>query len=118
MTKDIQPRDRRLDRRRGGLTEAADRRIAHRLPQLGKQRQPRGSRAGVPEALEQGACGILVPPDDPGALRAGIRRLLDQADLAAQFGSRAREHAQRAYSIAAIGDVVEREYRAVLHEAR
>ena len=54
----------------------------------------------------------------PGALRGGIRRLLDQADLAAQFGSRAREHAQRAYSIAVIGDVVEREYRAVLQEAR
>jgi glycosyltransferase involved in cell wall biosynthesis len=73
---------------------------------------------GVPEALDQGECGILVPPDDPGALRAGIRRLLDQADLAAQFGSRAREHAKRAYSIVVIGDVIEREYRAVLQEAR
>jgi glycosyltransferase involved in cell wall biosynthesis len=43
---------------------------------------------GVPEALDQGECGILVPPDNPSALRAGIRRLLDKPDLAAQFGSR------------------------------
>ena len=73
---------------------------------------------GVPEALEQGERGILVPPDDPGALRAGIRRLLDQADLAAAFGSRAREHARRAYAMTVIGDVIEREYRAVLQESR
>jgi glycosyltransferase involved in cell wall biosynthesis len=73
---------------------------------------------GVPEALGQGECGILVPPDDPGALRAGIRRLLDQADLAAGFGSRAQEHAERVYAMTVIGDIVEREYRAVLQESR
>jgi glycosyltransferase involved in cell wall biosynthesis len=73
---------------------------------------------GVPEALGQGACGILVPPDDPDALRAGIRRLLDEADLAAQFGARAQEHAERAYSMTVIGDVIEREYRALVQEPR
>jgi glycosyltransferase involved in cell wall biosynthesis len=73
---------------------------------------------GVPEALEQGECGILVPPDDPGALRAGIRRLLDQAEPAAGFASRAQEHARRAYAMTVIGDVIEREYRAVVLEAR
>ena len=73
---------------------------------------------GVPEALDQGACGILVPPDNPDALRAGIQRLLDEADLAAQFGGRAREHAERAYSMTVIGDVIEREYRALVQEPR
>ena len=72
-------------------------------------------RAG---GARSGECGVLVPPDNPGALRAGIQRLLDEADLAAQFGGRAQEHAKRAYAMTVIGDVIEREYRALLPEAR
>ncbi len=40
-------RHRRFDRRRGGLAKTANRRVAHRLPQLGQQQQVGGRRAGV-----------------------------------------------------------------------
>jgi len=32
---------------------------------------------GMPEALHEGRCGRLVPPDDPGALRDALRAALD-----------------------------------------
>ena len=48
--KDVQALHRRLDRRRRRLAEPADRRVAHRLAQLGEQLQPRRIDRRVPAA--------------------------------------------------------------------
>ncbi|HEV8701914.1 MAG TPA: glycosyltransferase [Candidatus Polarisedimenticolia bacterium] len=48
---------------------------------------------GVPEVLEEGGAGILVPPGDPEALAAAISRLAADERLAAHYGRRARSRA-------------------------
>jgi glycosyltransferase involved in cell wall biosynthesis len=35
---------------------------------------------GVPESLDEGRAGLLVPPEDPAALAAALARLLDHPD--------------------------------------
>jgi len=45
---------------------------------------------GVPEAIEDGQCGLLAPPGAPAGLAAAIGRLLSDADLAGRLGKAAR----------------------------
>ncbi len=50
------------------------------------------SRAGgIPEMIDDGRNGLLVPPGDPGALAAAIVRLLADAPLRRALGAAARE---------------------------
>lgn len=51
------------------------------------------SVGGVPEVLEEGRAGILVPPGDAEALAAAISRLAGDERLAAHLGRRARARA-------------------------
>lgn len=48
---------------------------------------------GIPELMAFGQAGLLVPPEDPGALAAAIGRLLDDETLAKSLGDRAFEAA-------------------------
>lgn len=57
------------------------------------------------EVLEDGKCGMIVPPGDAGALAEGILRLLRDRELREQLATAARERAQ-AFNI----DRVTREY--------
>jgi glycosyltransferase involved in cell wall biosynthesis len=52
----------------------------------------------IPEILE--GCGVLVPPDNPTALRAALGRLLDDPAGAAELGRRARQRCAERYSFA------------------
>lgn len=40
---------------------------------------------GLPEALASGACGVLVPPEDPSALATAITQVLDSPQLLARL---------------------------------
>ena len=51
--------------------------------------QPR--HGSFPELLEATGGGLLVNPDDPADLAAGLRRLMDDPALAEELGSRGRE---------------------------
>jgi glycosyltransferase involved in cell wall biosynthesis len=46
--------------------------------------------SGIPEAVHDGITGLLVPPGDAAALAAALARVVDDKDLAARLGRRAR----------------------------
>jgi len=54
---------------------------------------------GVPELIEDGETGILVPPRNPEALAQGILRLAKDADLRQRMGKAAQERAQERFDI-------------------
>jgi starch synthase len=48
---------------------------------------------GIPEVVSDGETGLLVPPDDPGALAGALSSLLGDPDRAAAMGRLGRERA-------------------------
>jgi glycosyltransferase involved in cell wall biosynthesis len=52
---------------------------------------------GLPDAVEDGITGLLVPPGDPAALRTAFERLLGDPELRASLGTAARSHAKAAF---------------------
>lgn len=57
---------------------------------------------GNTELIEHEVTGLVVPPDDESALRAAIRRLLDDRPLANRLGAAAQQRAREQYSVAAM----------------
>jgi glycosyltransferase involved in cell wall biosynthesis len=53
---------------------------------------------GVPEVIEDGVTGLLVEPDDPGALAAAIRRLASDGALRRRMGDAGRARMKALYS--------------------
>jgi glycosyltransferase involved in cell wall biosynthesis len=53
----------------------------------------------VPEVIDDGASGLVVPPADPTALGNALNRLLTDDALSAGLGEQAREHALANFSI-------------------
>jgi glycosyltransferase involved in cell wall biosynthesis len=52
---------------------------------------------GIPDAVEDEATGLLVPPGDPAALADALRRLAGDPALRARLGAAGREVAARRY---------------------
>jgi phosphatidylinositol alpha-1,6-mannosyltransferase len=57
-----------------------------------------GRSGGVPDAVREGETGILVDPDDPAAVAAGINRLLADAPLRQQLGAAGRRAVETFYN--------------------
>ena len=57
-----------------------------------------------------GVDAILVTPSDPGALAAGIRRVLHDPELAQQLTETGRERSER-YRWSTVTEEIERAYR-------
>ena len=53
---------------------------------------------GIRETVVDGETGLLVPPRDPAALAAAIRRLLDDRELAERLAAEARRRVRERYS--------------------
>ena len=53
---------------------------------------------GVPEAIEDGASGLLVEPHHPAQIAAALRRLIADEDLARRLAATARVRATERYS--------------------
>jgi glycosyltransferase involved in cell wall biosynthesis len=72
---------------------------------------------GIPEVIEAGVHGVLVPPRNEAALAAAVGGLLRDPGGAAQLGARARERCRSEFSL---GRTVERlqELYERLHSAR
>ena len=56
---------------------------------------------GIPDMVEDGVTGLLVPPNDPEALAQGIATLLRDPDRAAKLGEAGRERRRTEFSIEA-----------------
>lgn len=69
---------------------------------------------GVPSIIREGETGLLVPAADPGRLAAGLECLLDDRELAARVGERAREVAEREYGVERMVRATEAVYEEVL----
>ena len=57
---------------------------------------------GVVDLITDQETGLLVPPDDPGALAGALGRLLDDASLRDALGPRARRRVQGSFSLPAV----------------
>lgn len=53
---------------------------------------------GIPELVDEGVTGILVPRDDPGALADALRRLMMDPALRRRIGTEGRDKALQAFS--------------------
>ena len=69
---------------------------------------------GCREVAIPGETGLLVPPDDPGALAAAIETLARAPELRARFGRAARRLAEQRFAEDAIGRAVVELYRRLL----
>jgi glycosyltransferase involved in cell wall biosynthesis len=72
---------------------------------------------GNPELISEQR-GLLVPPDDEGALAAALERLLKDAALRAAFGRNAKEFAQQNFSREMVRDQYQQLYTELLSRKR
>jgi glycosyltransferase involved in cell wall biosynthesis len=70
--------------------------LMHRIPVVAS------SIGALPEMVEDGRTGFIVPPNDPRALAAALIRLLSDPALCRQFGEAGRESAMSRYSSATV----------------
>lgn len=69
---------------------------------------------GIPEAVEDGVTGMLVPPEDPQALADAIRWMVEHPAECAEMGRRGSERA-RLFDVHTIAGQLEAIYHEVLH---
>jgi glycosyltransferase involved in cell wall biosynthesis len=73
---------------------------------------------GIPEVIDHGKTGILVPPEEPEPLCAAVARLLDAPAEARRLGEAARARALARYDVATMARSYEAVYEAVLAQRR
>ncbi len=77
------------------------------------------SRAGgLPEVIRDGETGLLVPPADPAALAAALRRVVLDRALSRRIADKARDAVRLSYDLPKMIDRVESLYDRVLAERR
>ena len=69
---------------------------------------------GIPEIVEDGVTGFLVPPTDTPALTKAVLALLDDDDLRRRMGAAARARAERLFSARAYAHALQHVYRRLL----
>ena len=71
---------------------------------------------GVPEVSLHGESGITVPPGDPAALGRAIRELCGDDALRERLGRGAYQRVRNHFSLEAMADSLQREYKELLEE--
>jgi len=72
---------------------------------------------GVPEVVESGKTGLLVPPGDPGALADGILETLASPERASKMARAGAVDVRRRFSVQRMRDEYERLYEQLLSSA-
>ncbi len=75
------------------------------------------SAGGVPEIVEDGSTGLLVPRKDPGALARAITVLLKDPDRRNRMGAAGRERVERHFTIEQQVRTIESIYRQIVGTA-
>jgi colanic acid/amylovoran biosynthesis glycosyltransferase len=73
---------------------------------------------GVPELVEDGVSGILIPNEDRDALVAAMQRMVEQPDLRVQMGQAARCRAVERFDIRQTVRAYEALYEEILQRKR
>ena len=73
--------------------------------------------SAIPEIIEDGVSGLLVPADDEHALASALVRVLRDHDLARRLGAAGRERQAREFSIERMARGTEEIYRQALRES-
>lgn len=68
----------------------------------------------VPEIIQHGEDGWIVPPNDPSALTQGIEQLLTHRETAERFGSNAQRRVRQMFSLDRMAAEVEAVYQEVI----
>jgi glycogen(starch) synthase len=76
------------------------------------------SAGGIPEVVDDGGTGLLVPPGDVPALAGAMLRLGSDADLRQALGHEGSKRFERHFSLYSLGRETENFYREVLDEWR
>lgn len=71
---------------------------------------------GIPELIDNGVTGFLVPPRNSDAMSAVVSRLLEDADLSSTIGGAAAECARRRFSLDRQADEFLNWYKAVIKD--
>jgi glycosyltransferase involved in cell wall biosynthesis len=69
---------------------------------------------GVPELVEEGVTGFVVPPENPGELARAVNRLLDNPALCLEMGRSAQMKAAREFSATSMQERTADLYQALL----
>jgi glycosyltransferase involved in cell wall biosynthesis len=72
---------------------------------------------GIPELIESGRQGILVPPSEAKALAGAIARLMDDPAYRAELAAEARKKVRQDYGLAQNADRLAAIFHARLREA-
>ena len=79
-----------------GMSNALLEAMAQGLPCIGTR------ISGSEELIEHGVNGLLVPRDDPSALSAALREILNDATLRRKLGRAARQTVEKSYTIESV----------------
>jgi glycosyltransferase involved in cell wall biosynthesis len=69
---------------------------------------------GVPELVEDGGCGLLVPPRDPETLSRAMESLLEKPGLRERLGAAAAERARKRFGVETMTRAYEDLYETML----
>ena len=71
---------------------------------------------GVPELVEDGVTGFLVPPRDPDALAEALQKLIADPELRRRMGQAGRKKALKEFTLDRMLQETERVYKQVLSQ--
>ncbi|ETW99320.1 MAG: hypothetical protein ETSY1_15450 [Candidatus Entotheonella factor] len=71
---------------------------------------------GIPEAVQDGVTGLLVPPRDAGALTQAIRYLLQHPEQQAEFGKAGRRRVEQHFTAERMARQTMQVYHQLMHD--